>query len=159
MRVLLTPAVLNSSKHCGIINHTALTATPHNPASKRGIGLPGRRGLHLLVPALILLGVCVFAWGLRYKLSFYSHPHSIQRKMAEAKLLLTERSTLPVVAVGKTSHRIAPLAISLWVPALLLIAAMKFSFGREWALEHGPSPVSRGWSRSAPAFIRPPPRS
>lgn len=157
--MLLTTTVLKSSKHCGIINLTALTATPHIPASKRGIRLPGRRGLRVLAPALVLLGVCVFAWGLRYKLSFYSQPHSIQRKMAEAKLLLTERSTLPAIAVGKTSHRIAPLAISLWVPALLLVAAMNFRFGREWALEQSPVPVSRGWSRSAPAFIRPPPRS
>lgn len=126
----------------------------------RGIRPPSRRVvLRTFAPALILLGLCVFAWGLRYKLSFYSHPHSVTHRMAEAKLLLTDRSALPAVAVGRGFHRVDPQAISLWIPVLLLIAGMNFWFRREWALEHGRIRTSPGSFRSAPAFIRPPPRS
>lgn len=103
--------------------------------------------------------MCVFAWGLRYKLAFYSHPHSVVRRMAEAKLLLTDRSTVPVVAVRRAADSVTPLAISLWIPAFLLIAGMNFWFGREWALEPDGIPVSAANCRANPFFIRPPPRS
>lgn len=111
-----------------------------------------------MAPALILLGVCVFAWGLRYKLSFYARPHSISHKMAEAKLLLTDRSTLPAVALHTSSPRVTPLALSLWVPALFLIAGFNLRFGREWALDRGRVRTLSAWFSTAPVSIRPPPR-
>jgi NhaP-type Na+/H+ or K+/H+ antiporter len=118
----------------------------------------GRLGLRALAPALVLLGVCVFAWGLRYKLSFYARPHSVTHRMAEAKLLLTDRSSVPAVVLRKAADSIAPLATPVvFVPALLLLAGMNLWFGHEWALERGRVHRSPQWFRGSSAFIRPPP--
>lgn len=52
-----------------------------------------RNGRSRLAPLLLVLGVCVFAWGLRYKLSLYHPPHSISRRIACAKLLSKNEQT------------------------------------------------------------------
>jgi len=112
-----------------------------------------------LAPALVLLGVCVFAWGLRYKLSLYSSPHSATHRVPEAKLLLTDRSTTPVAALRRAAEDAAPPAVPLLLPAVLVLAGMDFWFGREWALERGRVYGAPPRFRGASAFIRPPPRS
>ena len=117
------------------------------------------RSLRALAPALILLGVCVFAWGLRYKLSFYSPPHSVTRRMPEAKLLLTDRSASPAVALHRAADHVAPQSILLFVPLLLVLTGMNFWPGREWALERGRVYNSPLRFRGSSGFIRPPPPS
>jgi hypothetical protein len=72
-----------------------------------------RRGLRVLAFGLVMLGVCVFAWGLRYKLSLYDAPHAIGRHMPEAKLLTgKERSTIPVIDLRRASSPDRSLALA-----------------------------------------------
>jgi len=114
-----------------------------------------------LAIGMAVLGLCVFAWGLRYKLSLYEPPHSISHHMPAAKLLTgNERRALPVIdprtvvccgALGFLSaflfsivpiqgHRTAPaFACSELIPA------------RRRRLS--------AWAPTAANFIRPPPRS
>ncbi|HEY6447918.1 MAG TPA: hypothetical protein VIY53_15765 [Acidobacteriaceae bacterium] len=67
----------------------------------------------MLAFALVLLGICVFAWGLRYKLSLYDAPHAIGRHMPEAKLLTgKERSAVPVIDLRRASSPDRSLALT-----------------------------------------------
>lgn len=75
--------------------------------------ISGRRGFHILGFGLVLLGFCVFAWGLRYKLSLYDPPHSINRHMPEAKLVAgKERSAVAAVNLRQAQDPILPIALS-----------------------------------------------
>lgn len=61
----------------------------------------------------MLLGFCVFAWGLRYKLSLYDPPHSVSRHMPEAKLVAgKERTPAPAINLRQPSNPTLPLALS-----------------------------------------------
>ena len=72
-----------------------------------------RRGLRVLAFGLVLLGVCVFAWGLRYKLSLYDAPHAVGRHVPEAKLLTgKERTAIPVVDMRRVPSPDRPLALT-----------------------------------------------
>ena len=57
------------------------------------------------------LAVCVFAWGLQYKLSLYDPPQAASHRIPQAKLLSrNERSGIaesPLVARTKTSTRVS----------------------------------------------------
>lgn len=122
-------------------------------------GIGRRRGVRALAFGLALLAFCVFAYGLRYKLSLYDAPHSIASHVPEAKLLPDrERGG----AQGLNLWRPAPGALPVFLNASLLIpfappARRLFSGTRAWAelasrVGHFP-----GSGRDAPAFIRPPP--
>jgi hypothetical protein len=127
---------------------------------KRGFRLPsGRSRLRALAPALVLLGICVFAWGLRYKLSLYAPAQSVTRQMPAAKLLAPDRSAVPAAALDRAVDRSVPLAIPLWFATLVVLTGMKFWSGSEWVLYRGGARTSTGWFHGASAFIRPPPRS
>jgi hypothetical protein len=74
----------------------------------------------LVTQAFLGLAICVFAWGLQYKLSLYDPPHAASHQIPKAKLLSkdmqasTEKS--PLVLRTKTSSRIiytAPTAVFL----------------------------------------------
>lgn len=137
-----------------------MTTFPQDFATPRAVRLPGGRlRLRALAPALILLGVCVFAWGLRYKLSFYAQPHSVTHHMVEAKLLLTDRSATPVVVLRRAADDVAPPAVPLWIPALLVLAAMNFHLMCAWAPEPDRVHRSQRWLLGSCGFVRPPPRS
>jgi hypothetical protein len=120
-----------------------------------------RNGLRALACGLVFLGICVFAWGLRYKLSLYDPPHSVTRRMPAAKLLTgKERIEVPVLE----RHSAAGPA----GPAVLLALTLAFVFLRDAGLISAPSwraawlaPIPLTPSRVAVAsyFSRPPPRS
>jgi hypothetical protein len=62
---------------------------------------------------LVLLGICVFAWGLKYKLSLYDPPHAISHHMPAAKLLAgKECVVLPPVDLRQAPNPDAPLALT-----------------------------------------------
>lgn len=52
--------------------------------------------IHISKLALLFLGlgICVFAWGLRYKLSLYRPPYSVARILPKAKLLSQNERSL-----------------------------------------------------------------
>jgi hypothetical protein len=104
--------------------------------------------------------MCVFAWGLRYKLSLYDPPHSMSRHMPAAKLLTgNERRALPAVDLRPASG----------VAAMAFIAGLIFSvllqrhpgnvaaFGSSLLTAGRRRPVP-AWAPGAAKFIRPPPR-
>ena len=115
--------------------------------------------MRVLAFGLVLLGMCVFAWGLKYKLSLYDPPHSVSHHMPAAKLLAgKEKITLPPIDWRSAPAPGAPLAL---VPfALAFLALMGGGFrpgmdGRKLLL----APVRRTAERAALAahFTRPPP--
>jgi len=117
--------------------------------------------LRALALGLAVLGLCVFAWGLRYKLSLYDPPHPGSHPMAAAKLLTgNERRALPAV-----EPRLVADSASLAFLTVFVFAAVVFKQTRVApALAHFLlSPAGR---RIVPVrvpcstfFTRPPPRS
>lgn len=119
-----------------------------------------RKGLRLLACGLVFLGICVFAWGLRYKLSLYDPPQSVTHRIPAAKLLTgKERIEVPVLIKRSADSPAGP--------AVLLAFTLAFVFlrsGRQFsAFWHAAwlTPVSPAPSRVVPVsrFTRPPPRS
>lgn len=99
-----------------------------------GSAIRGQRGLRALGFGLVLLGVCVFAWGLRYKLSLYQSPHAAVHHMAVAKLFPgKERSALPDFDVRGTDHRDEASVPLLSFAFVLLLGSVKFHGLSRWA--------------------------
>lgn len=107
--------------------------------------------------SLVLLGVCVFAWGLRYKLSLYDPPHSVSQHMPAAKLLAgKEPITQPAVNFRTAPAPVAPLALVCLALALVGLGFRPGMGGKGLLL----APARRTAERAALAahFTRPPPR-
>jgi hypothetical protein len=108
---------------------------------------------------LILLGICVFAWGLKYKLSLYDPPQSVSHHMPAAKLLAgKEQITLPAVDLLTAPAPGAPVALlpfALLFLALMGVGIRRGMAGRTLLL----APTRRMTARTALAahFTRPPP--
>jgi hypothetical protein len=109
----------------------------------------------------VLLGACVFAWGLKYKLSLYDPPHAASHHMAAAKLLPgKERKALPLAAVRLNANAVVPPLLSTLVLALFASAALELQalfssrMGKPFTFRAVPA-----CARSAPYFVRPPPRT
>jgi hypothetical protein len=119
-----------------------------------------RRGLRALACSLVFLGICVFAWGLRYKLSLYDPPHATSRRMPAAKLLTgRERGEATLLNVYR--------AASPAVPAVLVAFTLTFVFLRNarrfpaysWrAVWLAPFPLKPSRVAIAHHSSRPPPR-
>lgn len=118
------------------------------------------RGLRGLAFGLVLLSFCVFGWGLRYKLSLYDPPHSLQHRMPQAKLLSgNEKAALVAVDLRRmASPDRSPLLTTFAVASLLVLAF------RSWAGHWERRPAfdsSSGSPQSVPRLSfssRPPPR-
>lgn len=109
---------------------------------------------------LVLLGVCVFAWGLRYKLSLYAPPHSVARRIPAAKLLTgKERAAIPVVDPRRSADGGYLAALGLVGLALLALTPFHLRAHRSWQLLDPPAAaLCAVWVARGPVFIRPPPQ-
>lgn len=109
--------------------------------------------------ALIFLGVCVFAWGLRYKLSLYDPPHSVSHRMPEAKLLTgKERPSLPAIDVRQTGETGASLAFSgLALAFVFVLGSLWFATFRGWASRPAAAVLLSLRHSGTAHFTRPPP--
>jgi hypothetical protein len=112
-----------------------------------------------LAIGLTLLGLCVFAWGLKYKLSLYDPPRAASHQMPAAKLLSSkERDSAPNAAAQGPINPIVRLAGMLGL-VLLACAAAPFSlqsFGSlrlAFCAQHCIPSIRL----SSPSFVRPPP--
>jgi hypothetical protein len=107
------------------------------------------------------LAVCVFAWGLQYKLSLYDPPQAASHRIPQAKLLSrNERAGIaecPVVVRTKTSTRVSyivPTAVLFFLLLALNILNLPASRQRNhrtssvWRLHSGLFNIF---------FVRPPP--
>lgn len=120
-----------------------------------------RDSLRALAFGLVLLGICVFAWGLRYKLSLYDPPHSAAHHMPAAKLLTgKERVEVPVLEQYSSPNAAGP--------AILLTFTLAFAFLRNAGRFSAASwmaawlaPVALTPLRVVPpsCWTRPPPRT
>jgi hypothetical protein len=127
---------------CGIII-TGTTVKIPRPNSFRN----KQPRLRTLAFGLALLGLCVFAWGLKYKLSLYDAPQAVSHHMAAAKLLS-----------GKERNSV-PLALTTLTLAFFGFAAANFFAGFDISpLRLSLHGIAAACVRSAPAFVRPPPR-
>ncbi|HEV2279518.1 MAG TPA: hypothetical protein VGS02_15155 [Acidobacteriaceae bacterium] len=117
-----------------------------------------RRGFHLLGVGLVLLGFCVFAWGLRYKLSLYDPPHSVARHMPEAKLVAgKERTPAPAVNLRQPSNPILPLAFSSVALLFFVLRTPRFQPGSAGFRDLVPLPRRATGAFSPALAVRPPP--
>ena len=110
---------------------------------------------------LVLLGFCVFAWGLRYKLSLYDPPHSVSRHMPEAKLVAgKERLPVSIINLRQAQERILPVALSGLALLFLCLRMPRFQPGSAGFRDLVPlrPPAARAFSRShatrPPPFVR-----
>jgi hypothetical protein len=107
------------------------------------------------------LALCVFMWGLQYKLSLYDPPQSISHKIPTAKLLSKDEQAADkasLLAKSSASEREMPLALLCFAPPLL--AAMDLLYRP--ALVRREADVRRPWRRCLDASLnvfsfRPPP--
>lgn len=139
---------------------TTLTSTFPIPSEEIGPSPRGRRrGLRVLAFGLMVLGICVFAWGLRYKLSLYDPPQSQSHRVQEAKLLPgRERTALPPVSLTRAADPGAPQALG--ILTLALWAAVLTGFTQVSACWAPGFPGTRRTPQFPPgpySFTRPPP--
>jgi hypothetical protein len=124
--------------------------------------LRGGSRLRVLGLGLVLLGLCVFAWGLRYKLSLYQPAQSVSRHMPAAKLLSgKERSPVAAIDLRRSddSERAMP-AQALTGLLLLLLSGMALVAGSSrWAVIPSLAAGDHGRFARAAHFTRPPPRA
>lgn len=115
------------------------------------------------LPALFLgVGLCVFAWGLRYKLSLYDPPHSASHNIPIAKLLSKEElpETLRPTGLAADAEAFAGLLLLRsrppgMVPAWVITEPHRRAFS---PLAPQPSRASILESRGLHSFFfRPPP--
>jgi hypothetical protein len=144
----------------GIIVKDALSSPESNSAVQTVPFRLGRsKGLRGLAFGLVLLGGCVFGWGLRYKLSLYQPPHSLSKRMPEAKLLSgKECGELDVVHMRPAFRTNLPLALETIALAFVLLA--EFRMGSGWHAFGAATALSRRAPQSVPRLsssIRPPP--
>ncbi|HKR25792.1 MAG TPA: hypothetical protein VJS11_00010 [Acidobacteriaceae bacterium] len=130
----------------------------HTPNSSRPSRISRRRGFHLLGVGLVLLGFCVFAWGLRYKLSLYDPPHSVTRHMPEAKLVAgKERTAVPAVNLRQAQDHTLPVALSGLALLFLILRMPRFQPGSAGFRDLVPLPPAAASAFSPPLAVRPPP--
>lgn len=152
---------LDSVQPCGIIAAETLNLPRPNPARKTECLALGRsRGLRGFAFVLVLLGACVFGWGLHYKLSLYGPPHSLYHRVPQAKLFPgRESGDSSAVHVRPLSRTEVPPGFSLLLLTFVLLTGSKLF--PDWrALALAP-PASAGMPPGLPrlsSFIRPPPR-
>jgi len=103
--------------------------------------------------------MCVFAWGLQYKLSLYDPPGANAHRMAAAKLLTgNERRGLPAADLRPASSLPAPAFAAAFVFSILLLRHPRivpaFGSGVLLAVRRRAVPVP---ALGSAIFIRPPP--
>jgi hypothetical protein len=145
---------------CGIIFTRALKSPKSISAILAERFTPARsKGLCGLAFGLVVLGICVFGWGLRYKLSLYDPPHSVDRRMPEAKLLSgKECGEFAVIHVRPAVRTNLPLALTTVALAFVLIRGSRVWSG--WQSFGAARPLSRPAPQSVRRLtfsIRPPP--
>lgn len=117
-------------------------------------------GLRGLAFGLVLLGGCVFGWGLRYKLSLYDPPHAITHRMPEAKLLSgKECGAFALMQIRPVSLVDLPPALSLLLLAFVTLMGYRLCSGGSTLRPALARP--RGAPQCVPRLassIRPPPQ-
>lgn len=115
--------------------------------------------VRVLAFGLVMLGLCVFAWGLRYKLSLYDPPRAVSHHMPAARLLTgKERNPALLAPSPRLATSVVPLAFSTLALALLAFATARspLSLSR-WQLASSPRPTFPASLRSPSSYVRPPP--
>jgi hypothetical protein len=120
-----------------------------------------RKGLRTLGCGLVFLGVCIFAWGLRYKLSLYDPPHSVARHMPAAKLLTgKERIEIPALESSSAGSQAGSAVIlALTLAFVFLATARLFAGNSGWGNRLVPVRLAPSRVTPAPCWSRPPPPS
>lgn len=121
-----------------------------------------RKPTCLMAGTAIVLALCVFVWGLEYKLSLYDPPHSLARLVPIAKLLSKNEqpqiaaSALAVTAPGAL---VAPMPRTASPDRFLfstLLIALVLPAVQTWNRRVTAAPIRRV-HRASSFFVRPPP--
>jgi len=113
-----------------------------------------------LAIGLAVLGLCVFAWGLKYKLSLYDPPRAVSHHIPAAKLLSDKDwNTALLVVASRSTNSVVPLALVTLTFVWVALAGRR-SFLRSCGLLLSPSrpPAPEPIVLSPASFVRPPPR-
>lgn len=116
--------------------------------------------MRALTIGLAFLGVCVFVWGLNYKLSLYEPPHSISHHMPAAKLLTgKERVAVPALNLRQIAYQEAlPGLLNTGFAALLVTPGpMLWREGGTGGYRIAGTRRLAGSARNTPSSVRPPP--
>jgi hypothetical protein len=113
------------------------------------------------IQAFLGLAICVFAWGLEYKLSLYDPPRTASYQIPKAKFLSRNEqsctSERPLIVRTKTSTRVI-YAVSTAVFLILLLALGALNAPASSQREQS---ASRSWhlrrATLRTSFVRPPP--
>ena len=120
-----------------------------------------RLSTHCGFLAFLGLAVCVFTWGLQYKLSLYDPPQAASHLIPQAKLLskneLTGTTESPLVIRTKTSTRVIyTVPTTVYFVLLLSLIGLKPQASSQWEAR-----ASDSWRLSSGLFhiffVRPPP--
>lgn len=130
-----------------------MTVSHKNPASFRRLTF-----------AFLSLALCVFAWGLQYKLSLYDPPQATSHRMPHAKLLSRDQWSTTPDDRQSTREKVSPhvLPEQLYLAFCLSLLTLRRN-NSVFALQ-GQREVERPWLKCLPAslnafFFRPPPPS
>jgi hypothetical protein len=108
----------------------------------------------------VLLAVCVFAWGLKYKLSLYDPPRAVSHNMPAAKLLAGKERSVPLAGAQLRVNPVVPPLLSTLAVAFLALAAAKSRVGfGGWIGRSSTLRIVPACARSGNSFVRPPPRT
>jgi hypothetical protein len=108
------------------------------------------------------LALCVFTWGLQYKLSLYDPPQSVSHKIPTAKLLSRDEQATsletPLIGIAKLPAKIFQALLSTAFLSLLLPLSLLVT----QTLRHREQEFSQPWRLRSSAslnafFFRPPP--
>jgi hypothetical protein len=127
------------------------------------VRLLGKSRLFNLFGMLAYLGlaICVFTWGLQYKLSLYDPPRAASHQIPQAKLLSRNEQSgateSPLVLQTKTSTR-----VSYTIPTpVFLVFLLAIGIGNLQASGQQKQRTSRAWHLRRGLFniffVRPPP--
>ncbi len=111
--------------------------------------------------AFLGLAVCIFAWGLQYKLSLYDSPQTATHQVPKAKLLSSNEQSrtakIPLVDQTKASNSVFRVVVAIFSVILLLASGQLIPLAgqsAQWS--------NRSWrlhlsSFLSDLFVRPPP--
>ena len=113
------------------------------------------------IQAFLGLAICVFAWGLEYKLSLYDPPQTASHQIPKAKLLSRDEQSStaesPLIVRTKTSTRVIyAVSTAVFLILLLALSVMNAPESGQWE-----QCASRSWHLRRAIlrtyFVRPPP--
>jgi hypothetical protein len=154
----------NRQTYCAIKEYVGCARIEAAARQSNSVHLWTKFGKRTIVAATtaIVLALCVFLWGLGYKLSLYHPPHSFARLVPIAKLLSKNEqpriaaSSIAGAAAAEMTPSRAITGGSEHLSVAVLLIVLCLSTARTWSRQAVTAPLRRV-DRACSYFVRPPP--